>query len=48
MESYEQIRDEWISVGKIAKFLGTFSSPRFHEDWEVAEPEESIRKNSRW
>ena len=45
MDVYEQTREEWLSKEQVAKVLGIFSTPRLNEDWEVAEPEDIIRKN---
>ena len=41
MDSYEQIRDEWISKKKVAKFFGIFY-------WELADMEETVMEMSQW
>ena len=33
---YDTMRNQWQSKDKVAKFLGIFSSPRFHADWHMA------------
>ena len=43
MCSQEQIRHECISKDKFAKFLELFLSPRCCKDYEMAEPEETIK-----
>jgi hypothetical protein len=48
LDQYDKIRDEWQAKDKVAKFLGMFSSRRFYSDWQVAEPDESIRNKEKW
>ena len=48
MQTYDQMREEWMSRDKVIKLLGMFSSPRFYEDWIAAEPDETIRKQILW
>ena len=45
---YDEICDNWRSKDRVAKFLGMFSSSRMYTDWQIAQPDESIRNNSTW
>ena len=47
VDDHDNIRDEWRSKDRVAKFLGIFSSKRLFADWEVAEPDESKRSKRR-
>ena len=43
---YDRLRDNWRSKDKVTKFLGLFSSKRFHTDWHAALPDENQRDTS--
>ena len=43
---YDEICDNWRSNDRVAKFLGMFSSSRMYIDWQIAQPDESIRNSS--
>ena len=43
MEQYNQLREEWLS-----KLLGMFSSNRLYTEWRVPQPDEALRKVSKW
>ena len=45
---YDTLRNQWQSKDKVSKFLGIFSSPRFHADWRMALPNEGNRKLATW
>ena len=48
LEEYDGVREDWMSRDKVAKMVGMFSSARFAEDWEAAEPDDAVRKGSSW
>ena len=48
LEQYDQIRDNWRSKDKVAKFLGMFSSKRFQSDWKAAETLKGDGKIEKW
>ena len=48
MDEFDDIKEKWTSQDMVIKFLGMFSSPRFYEDWKIAEPDESSRKKASW
>ena len=43
LAEYDELRNEWRSKDRVAKFLGMFSSRRMYADWQVAEPDETKR-----
>ena len=43
-----EICDNWCSKDTVAKFLGMLSSSRMYTDWQIEQPDESIRNNSTW
>ena len=45
---YDEIRDEWRSKDRVAKFLGLFSTKRLYTDWMAAVPSETDRKAATW
>ena len=45
---YHEICDNWRSKDRVAKFFEMFSSSRMHTDWQIAQPDESIRNSSTW
>ena len=48
LDQYDGIRNEWRSKDRVTKFIGLFSSKRFHTDWRVAQPEAARRENTSW
>ena len=48
LEQYEEIRTEWRSKDRVAKFLGIYSSKRSFVDWKAAEVSETNRKAATW
>ena len=48
LEQYDEIRNQWRSKDRVAKFLGMFSSSRFQSDWRAAQPDENARKGATW
>ena len=48
LNEYDTVRNNWRSKDKVIKFLGLFSSNRFHSDWQAAQPDEIQRENSTW
>jgi hypothetical protein len=47
IDQYDEIRDEWRSKDRVAKFLGLFSTKRL-TDWTAAVPSETNRKAATW
>ena len=45
---YDEIREEWRSRDRVAKFLCMYSSNRFVTDWQAAQPGDIDRKSNRW
>ena len=43
---YDEICDNWHCKDRVAKFLRMFSSSSMYTDWQIAQPDESIRNNS--
>ena len=48
IDDYDSLCDNWRSKDKVTKFLGLFSSKRFHTDWRAAVPDETQRDTSSW
>ena len=48
LEQYDDLVSSWRSRDKVAKCLGMFSSNRLFTDWQIAEPNEALRKASTW
>ena len=48
LAQYDEIRNAWRSKDKVTKFLGLFSSKRFHTDWCAAQQNETQRENASW
>ena len=48
LEQYDNIVSTWRARDKVAKCLGMFSSNRLFTDWQVAEPDEAVRKVAPW
>ena len=46
VQQFDEIRDNWQSKDKVKKVIGMFSTPRLSSDWEAAEPDAQIRKDS--
>ena len=45
---YDGVRDAWRARDKVNKFLGLYSSRRFFQDWNAAQPDETLRENATW
>ena len=48
IDDYDSLHNNWRSKDKVTKFLGLFSSKRFHTDWRAAVPDENQRDTSSW
>lgn len=48
LQQFDQIRNNWRSKDRVAKFLGMYSSSRFFSDWRAAQPDEDQRKSASW
>ena len=48
LDQYDAIRNDWRSQDKVTKFMGLFSSKRFHKDWHTAQQDENLRNNASW
>ena len=48
LAQYDQIRAEWRSRDRVAKFLGMFSSRNLYTDWLAAETSEAEREKATW
>ena len=48
LDQYDHIVDTWKGRDMVAKFVGIFSSRRLRNDWAIAVPDETQRKNTSW
>ena len=48
LDAYDEIRSLWISHDMVTKLLGMLSSPRMHDNWQAAFPDERNQPKESW
>ena len=48
VDQYDELKENWKLKDKVAKVLGMFSSQRLYADWEVAQDDQTSRRNADW
>ena len=48
LDQYDHLKAQWKSQDMVRKVLGMFSSERLFSDWEIAEPDQTVRSNATW